>query len=499
MMKPVVLCILDGAGIREEIKGNAFKQAKKDTFDYLWNKYPHSLLEASGELVGLPMGQMGNSEVGHITIGSGRIVNQPLQLMNKAVETGEIYKNENILEVINHTKNNNSKLHLLGLISDGGVHSHINHLLGLIDMCKKEGIKDIYIHLFLDGRDTPPRSAYQYIKLLEDKINKENIGIISTLSGRYYAMDRDNKWERIKLAYDNITLGTGEKYNNSKDAIMTSYENNVDDEFLIPCVINEDGLIKDNDGLIVFNFRPDRLRELFFALTNPNFNHFERPLVNNLKLVTMMPVSSDLVYKYAFKMDKLDNTLGSYISDLGLKQLRIAETEKYAHVTHFFDGENDSELNNCDKILIPSPKVATYDLKPEMSAYKITEQLLPIMENYDLIILNYANCDMVGHTGDMEATIKAVEAVDKCLDAVYKKVEELEGTILITADHGNSEYMIDENGNRVTSHSTNKVPLIINKNFKLKDGKLSDLAPTILKLMNLEIPKEMTGDILIID
>ncbi|MDD2435583.1 MAG: 2,3-bisphosphoglycerate-independent phosphoglycerate mutase [Bacilli bacterium] len=498
-MKPVVLCILDGVGIREEIHGNAFKQAKKDNFDYLWNNYPHSLLEASGELVGLPAGQMGNSEVGHITIGAGRIIDQPLQLVTKAIKNGEIFHNENILEVINHTKQRKSKLHLLGLISDGGVHSHLNHLLSLIDMCKKEDIEEVYIHLFLDGRDTPPRSSYQYIKKLEEKIEHEQYGIISTISGRYYAMDRDNKWERIKLAYDNLTLGNGKRYSNSKEAIDSSYDNGIDDEFVIPCVINENGLIKENDGLIVFNFRPDRLKELFSALTNPHFNQFERPFINDLKLVTMLPVSNDLVYKHAFKMDKIDNTLGSYISHLGLKQLRIAETEKYAHVTRFFDGEGDLELDNCDKLLIPSPKVATYDLKPEMSAYQITEKLLPVMGNYDLIILNYANCDMVGHTGDMATTIKAVETVDQCLGMVYKKVETLGGTLLVTADHGNSEYMIDEKGNKVTSHSTNKVPLIINQNKLLKDGKLSDLAPTILRIMKIDIPKEMTGDSLIID
>lgn len=499
-MKPVVLCIMDGFGIRNEIHGNAVLQAKTPNIDYLWNNYPHSLLEASGELVGLPKGQMGNSEVGHLNIGAGRIVYQPIQLITKSINDRSFFSNENILEVINHTKKNNSKLHILGLLSDGGVHSHIEHLMALIDLAKKQEIKELYLHMFLDGRDTLPDIAYQFLKQLEDKIKESKIGIIATISGRYYAMDRDNRWDRIKKAYDAITLGIGEKYNNSKEVIDANYERGIFDEFVIPAVLDEKGIIEKNDGLIVFNFRPDRLRELFSALTNPNFISFERPFIENLKLVTMMPVGDEVISKPAFKLDILENTLGDYLSLKGYKQLRISETEKYAHVTYFFDGGIEKDIEGCTKILIPSPQVATYDLKPEMSAHEITDKLLSEIDKdfYDFIIVNYANCDMVGHTGILEAAIKAVETVDECIGRLYQKVKEKGGIILLTADHGNSEYMLDENNNQITAHTTNKVPFIItNNNYQVSDGKLADIAPTILKLLNIEIPKDMTGNSLI--
>ncbi len=497
-MQPLLLCILDGVGLTNETRGNAFFKANKPNFDYLWNNYPHSKLIASGEAVGLPTGQMGNSEVGHLNIGAGRIVYQPLELINSKVATGEIYQNKEILSVMNHTKKNNSKLHFFGLLSDGGVHSNINHLFALMDMCKKEGITNVYYHVFLDGRDTFPDSGITYLTMLDEEIKRINLGSVATISGRYYAMDRDNRWDRVELAYKAITSGIGEEYSNYKDMITDSYNKGVYDEFVIPTVIDKKGIVEANDGLIVFNYRPDRLRELFYALTNPNFKEFERPFINNLKLVTMMSVSDDVITTNAFNLDRLTNTLGDYLSSLDKTQLRIAETEKYAHVTYFFDGGVDKELKGCKRILVPSPKVATYDLQPEMSANQISEDLLKEMANYDVIILNFANGDMVGHTGVMEAAVKAVETLDINLGKIINKIKELNGTLLVTADHGNCEQMLDSNGNPFTAHTTNPVPFIImNKDYELLDGKLGDIAPTILYLLGLPIPKEMTGQVLI--
>jgi 2,3-bisphosphoglycerate-independent phosphoglycerate mutase len=498
-MKPVVLTILDGVGLRDEIDGNAFKQAKKPTFDYLWNEYPHSELEASGRAVGLPEGQMGNSEVGHLNIGAGRIVYQPLEQINAAIDDGSFYNNKQFLDVINHVKTNNSNLHILGLISDGGVHSHINHIKALLKLCKMQELSNVYIHCFMDGRDTLPDKAMYYIEMLEDFIKETGIGTIATISGRYYAMDRDKRWDRERLAYDVMVKGMGPKNNDVKEVIKESFENNIYDEFIIPTIIDEKGMIDDNDGVVISNFRPDRIIQIGGALTNDDFNGFEVKKLHNLKLVTMMPVSESVFGAYAFEPMALNNTLGMYLAFLSLKQLRIAETEKYAHVTYFFDGGKDMELKGCKRVLIDSPKVATYDLKPEMSAYEVTDALLKELDNnYDVVILNYANCDMVGHTGSMDATIKAVETVDENLGRLYKKVKELGGLLIVMADHGNSEYMLDDNDNMITSHTTNKVPFIVcDRNIKLKNGKLGDVAPTILKLMNIEIPKEMTGNILI--
>lgn len=496
-MKKVLLTILDGVGIRDVKEGNAYAKAKKPNLDYLMSEYPNSMLEASGTSVGLPTGQMGNSEVGHMNIGAGRIVYQPLQLITKGIEDGSILNNENICDVIKHVKANNSKLHIMGLISDGGIHSHIDHLMGLIDMCIKKGVSEIYFHLFTDGRDTLPHSSYSFIKRLEDKINEVGIGKIVTIAGRYYAMDRDNNWDRIKLSYDSMVYGSAKEYKSVKDAIDDSYKNNVTDEFIVPCIFDKTGLVKDNDGIIVFNFRPDRLRELFTALTNPNFNEFEHIKFNNLKLVTMMPVADTVICTNAFNHSNLKNTMGEYIASLGLKQLRIAETEKYAHVTYFFDGGIEKDLNGCKRILIPSPKVATYDLKPEMSAYEITDTLIKEMKNYDFVVLNFANGDMVGHTGVMDATIKAVEVLDECIGKIYKKCKELDFDMIITADHGNCDLMVDSDNNIITSHSTSLVPFILtDKKYKLKNGKLGDIAPTILNIMGLDIPKEMTGEVL---
>ena len=400
---------------------------------------------------------------------------------------------------MNHVKKNNSALHIFGLLSDGGIHSNINHLFALIDMCLKQNINQVYYHIFTDGRDTLPTSAITYLNQLNAKINETGIGKIATISGRFYAMDRDNRWERIKLAYDAIVNGIGIKKESYQELIEESYKNDVTDEFIVPTILDKNGMIKENDGLIVFNYRPDRLRELFYAITNKDFKEFSAKKFNNLKLVTMMKVSDDVITTNAFKLEVLNNTLGDYVSSLGLKQLRIAETEKYAHVTYFFDGGLDKKLPGCDRILVPSPKVATYDLKPEMSVYEVTEQLLQNIEKNDLIILNFANGDMVGHTGVYEAALKAVAAMDECLGKIIAKINEIGGVMLVTADHGNCEEMLDENNNVLTSHTTNLVPfLVYNANVKkLKSGKLADIAPTILELMGLPKPKEMTGQSLI--
>jgi 2,3-bisphosphoglycerate-independent phosphoglycerate mutase len=494
MTKPIVLTILDGYGLREESHGNAVKLANNEIFNLLWDNYPHTQLEASGQLVGLPKGQMGNSEVGHMNIGAGRIVYQPLELINKSIEDKDFFQNEELLKVIKHVKENKSKLHLMGLISDGGVHSHINHLMALLEMCKEQKVENLYIHLFTDGRDVLPQSAYTYIKQVEDKLKEIGIGSIATIGGRYYGMDRDNNYDRLKKGYDAIVNGIGETSLSIKEYIEDSYSKEIIDEFFVPAVFDNTGMLNENDGIIAFNYRKDRLREILTAITNPNFNEMEVTRFNNVKTVTMMPVVESVIAEHAFDDPKLTNILGEYIEKQGKSQLRIAETEKYAHVTFFFDGGKEVEYQNEKKVLIPSPKVATYDLKPEMSVYEVTDELLNELGNFDLVILNFANGDMVGHTGVLEAAIKAVESVDECIGKIYQKVQELGGIMIITADHGNCEEMLDENNNVLTAHTTNPVPFIVtNKNISLVPGKLGDIAPTILELMNIEKPIEMTG------
>ena len=498
MKKPIVLTILDGYGLREEEHGNAVKLANNPTFNELWNTYPHTKLTASGQLVGLPKGQMGNSEVGHMNIGAGRIVYQPLELINKSIEDKEFFQNEEIKKVMLHVKENDSKLHLMGLVSDGGVHSHINHLLALLEMCKIEKVDNVYLHLFTDGRDVPPKSAYIYIERVEKKLKELGIGTIASISGRYYAMDRDNNFDRLKKAYDVIVNNLGDVQKSPKEYIEKSYQENITDEFFLPAKFTEHGNLEENDGVIAFNFRKDRLRELFTAITNPDEIEMDTKKFTNVKTVTMMPVVHTVKAPHAFDDPKLTNILGEYIEKNNLSQLRIAETEKYAHVTFFFDGGKEVDYNKEKKILVPSPKVATYDLKPEMSADEVTEKLLKELPNTDLVILNFANGDMVGHTGVLEAAIKAVETIDKDLKKIYDKVMELGGILIVTADHGNCEEMLDDNGNVITSHTTNPVPFIITeKGLKLHPGKLGDIAPTILDLMNLEKPQEMTGESLI--
>ena len=498
MTKPVILTILDGYGLREEEHGNAVKLANNKVFNMLWEKYPHTQLEASGQQVGLPKGQMGNSEVGHMNIGAGRIVYQPLELINKSIEDKDFFENEELLKVMNHTKKNNSKLHIMGLISDGGVHSHIDHLMAILDMCKEQKIEKVYLHLFTDGRDVLPKSAYTYISKVEEKLEQIGIGSIATIGGRYYGMDRDNNYDRLKVGYDAIVNGLGETSLSIKEYIEDSYSKEIIDEFFVPTVFDKNGRLEENDGLIVFNFRKDRLREILTAITNKNFNDMAVTKFNNVQTVTMMPVVESVIAEHAFDDPKLTNILGEYIEKQGKSQLRIAETEKYAHVTFFFDGGKEVDYKNEKKILIPSPKVATYDLKPEMSAYQVSDELLNELGNYDLIILNFANGDMVGHTGVLEAAIKAVESVDVCLGKLYDKVKELDGVMIITADHGNCEEMLDEDNNVLTAHTTNPVPFIVTKeNISLVPGKLGDIAPTILELMNIEKPVEMTGNSLI--
>ena len=504
-MKPVVLCILDGCGIREETDGNAFKNAVTPTLDMLFNEYPHSILQASGPSVGLPEGQMGTSEVGHMNLGSGRIALQPLQAITGSIEDKTFFKNEKILEVLNHVKENNSNLHLFGLLSDGGVHSHINHLLALLEMCKENDVKNVYIDVCLDGRDTYEKSALKYLEILENKMNELGIGKISTINGRYYAMDRDNNFDRLKLAYDAICYGKAKEYKDYKELIEENYSNGVYDEFVIPGIINNCPL-NDGDAIITFNFRKDRIREMFTLLSNPNEyekaaneKNLEVKHFNNLKTLTMFPVTETVKSKHAFDDLDLKNILVDYLHNNNLSQLRIAETEKYPHVTFFFDGGKEIEYDDMKKILIPSPKVATYDLKPEMSVYEVTDNFLKEVANFDVTIMNLANGDMVGHTGVYEAAKLAVEHMDKCLDKIYKKVvEELNGVLIVIADHGNCDMMWDENHNPVTSHTTNPVPCIITKKgITLKNGKLADIAPTMIKLLGLPIPEEMTGDVLI--
>ena len=500
MKKPLVLCILDGCGIREESDGNAFKNANTPTLDMLMSKYPNSILQASGKAVGLPEGQMGTSEVGHMNIGSGRIAIQPLEKINSEIESKELFKNKNILEIIDHVKANNSNLHIFGLLSDGGVHSHINHLLALLDMLKENNVENVYLDICLDGRDTYEKSAIKYLDILNNKLNELKIGKISTISGRYYGMDRDNNFDRLKLAYDAIVYGKGKKFNNYKELIEENYNNGAFDEFVIPGLINSCPL-NDNDGMIAFNFRKDRLREIFTLLSNPSVyeNQANEKGLNvkyfkSLKTLTMYPVTETVLSIHAYDDLNLNNILVDYLHNNNLSQLRIAETEKYPHVTFFFDGGKEVEYPNMLKILIPSPKVATYDLKPEMSVYEVTDNFLKEVGNYDVTIMNLANGDMVGHTGIYEAAVKAVEHMDNCLSKIYDKVMELNGILIIIADHGNCDMMWDENHKPITSHTTNPVPCIITKeNIKLKNGKLADVAPTMLELLNLKIPDEMTG------
>lgn len=503
--KPVALVILDGFGISDNVEGNAVKAAHKPNYDRYFNNYPHGELGASGLSVGLPEGQMGNSEVGHLNIGAGRIVYQQLTRITKSIEDGDFAENEALKKAVNNAKENNSSLHLMGLLSDGGVHSHINHLKGLLKLAKEKGVQKVYIHAFLDGRDVPPASAKEYIVELENYMQEVGVGQIATVSGRYYAMDRDKRWERVQLAYNAIVLGKGEEAASAIEAVDKSYNDNKTDEFVLPTIIAGAGKanVKNKDSVIFFNFRPDRAREITRAINDKVFDGFSREALD-LTFVTMTEYDVTLQgVDVAFGPESYTNTLGEYVSKMGKNQLRIAETEKYAHVTFFFNGGVEEPNSNEDRALIPSPKVATYDMQPEMSAYKVTEELLNKLDEdkYDMIILNFANPDMVGHTGVFDAAKKAVEAVDVCLGKVVDKILEKNGTAFITADHGNAEQMIDfSTGKPMTAHTTDAVPfLYVAADAKpLRDsGILADIAPTMLQVMGLEVPKEMTGKSLI--
>ena len=508
MSKLTMLMILDGFGVNEKNEGNPVKQANTPHLNEILTKNPNTIIHTSGLEVGLPEGQMGNSEVGHTNIGAGRIIYQDLAKITKAIEDGNFFSKSEFVKAIENCKANNSKLHLMGLLSDGGVHSHNRHLYGLLEMAKRKDFENVYVHCFLDGRDTPPASGESYIAELEEKMKEKGVGQIATIAGRFYAMDRDKRWERVQSAYNAMINGEGEKSISAIAAIEESYQQEVFDEFVKPTVItNKNGepvaKIEDGDSVIFFNFRPDRAREITRAIVDKEFDGFETKKINTY-FVCMTPYDETMPnVDVAYRKEEIRNTFGEYISRRGLKQLRIAETEKYAHVTFFFNGGDEKQYEGEDRILVPSPKVEIYDLKPEMSAYEVCDKVVEAIksEKYDSIILNFANPDMVGHTGNTDAVIKALEAIDECVQKVVDAVNEVNGTLLITADHGNCEQMIDyKTGEPQTAHTTNPVPLAIvglPSNKKIKEGRLADLAPTMLDIMGLEKPDEMTGESLL--
>ena len=497
-MKPILLTIVDGFGLRNEVEGNAILQSDMPNYKKIVAEYGFSKLQASGEAVGLPSGQMGNSEVGHLNIGAGRIIYQPLEFISKSILDKSFYENKELISVMEHVKKNNSKLHIFGLLSDGGIHSHINHIKAILEMASFNNVEKVYLHAFLDGRDTLPDIACSFLDDIDNYMSKLKTGKLGDISGRYYSMDRERMWDLTKKYYDLLVNKEGNLIEDYNSFIKESYDRGINDEFIEPFIVNIDSNLEENDGLIFANYRPDRATQTFTAITNQEFKEFDTIKFKNIKLVTMMPVEKTIICTNAFSMPEVKNTLGMYLSDKKVKVLRIAEASKYPHVTYFFDGGLELDLPLTDKIIIPRKDVATYDMAPEMSAKEITDKLVDVMGDYEVIILNFANCDMVGHTGNFKAALKAVETVDECLGRLYNKVQEIGGLMLITADHGNIELMEDEVGNIITSHTTNLVPFIICDNrYKPLDGKLGDIAPTILKLMNMEIPKEMTGTSLI--
>lgn len=518
-MKRVLLCIMDGWGINENPKidkYDATKLAPPINVEKLKKEGKWTKIHADSEYVGLPNGQMGNSEVGHLNLGAGRVVYQELTKINKSIREGEFFKNERFLDAIEHAKKNNSSLHLMGLISEGGVHSSMDHVYALIKLAAEQGLKKVYLHAFLDGRDTPPRSACKYLELIETELQKYNLPPVATVVGRYWAMDRDNRWDRVEKAYNCLLLGEGETASSSCQGVQNSYANDKNDEFVEPTIIGGDeSRIKDNDAIIFFNFRPDRAREITKAINygeecgdelceERSFKGFKRKVVRkNLYFVTMTQYDETFKYPIAFPPQKLINILGDVLDNHGIKQLRTAETEKYAHVTFFFNGGVEEPKKLETRVLVPSPKVATYDLQPEMSAAQVCEKVLEAEANpeYGFILVNFANPDMVGHTGVLDAAAKACKVVDECVGKVAEKAKEMGITMLLTADHGNAEVMADEVGAVQTAHTTNEVPLIVinaDSNIELiEDGALCDVAPTILKIMGIEQPAEMTGKSLI--
>ena len=509
--KPYVLLIMDGFGLNDNPKANAVAQANTPVLDGLVKQYPFVKGAASGLAVGLPDGQMGNSEVGHMNMGAGRIVYQELTRITKSIEDGDFFKNEELLQAFDNAKKNGKKVHLWGLLSDGGVHSHNTHLYALLEMAKREGVKDVYVHCFLDGRDTSPTAGKEYIKELEDKMKEIGVGQIATISGRYYAMDRDNRWDRIEKAYRALTLGEGNEADSASEAIEASYAADKTDEFVIPCVIKENGkpvaTVEDGDSVIFFNFRPDRAREMTRVFCADEFDGFDRGERVKTDYVCFVEYDDTIPNtKIAFKKEELHNTFGQYLADHGMTQARIAETEKYAHVTFFFNGGVEEPNKGEDRILVKSPKVATYDLQPEMSAPEVCDKLCTAIRSgkYDVIIINFANPDMVGHTGVLSAAIKAVETVDTCFGKAVEALKEMDGVMFICADHGNCEQEINyETGEPLTSHTTNPVPFILvnaDPKYGLREGgKLCDIVPTLIELMGMEKPKEMTGQSLLIE
>ena len=504
MKKPTVLLILDGYGERKEKEGNAIALAKTPVMDRLKKEFPYVEGQASGLFVGLPDGQMGNSEVGHMNMGAGRIVYQELTRITKSIQDGDFFENKALKAAVEHCKKEDSALHFMGLVSSGGVHSHIEHIYGLLELAKRAGLKKVYLHAFLDGRDTPPDSGKSFLLAVEKKMQELSVGEIATISGRYYAMDRDKNYDRVEKAYRAMVDGTGEKASSVEEAIDASYAKKVYDEFVLPTVIEKDGAVhtvSDGDAMIFFNFRPDRAREICHAFCDDDFSFFERGARKNIFFVCFTDYDPTIPNKHvAFEKEEIHNTLGEVVSNLGKNQLRIAETEKYAHVTFFFNGGKEEPYENEDRILVPSPKeVPTYDLKPEMSCYTVTEKLTEAIRSgkYDLVVANFANPDMVGHTGVLPAAIKAIEVVDECMGKVVDAVESMHGNLFILADHGNADIMIDEKtGEPYTAHTTNPVPFILvsEEKHKLREGGcLADVAPTLLELMGIPQPKEMTG------
>ena len=502
MKKPLVLMILDGFGIAPT-EGNAIAAAKKPNLDKIFAENPHTQIGASGMDVGLPDGQMGNSEVGHTNIGAGRIVYQELTRITKSAQDGEMDKNEALVKAMKNAKENGKALHFMGLLSDGGVHSHNSHLYALLEMAKRMGLEKVFIHCFMDGRDVPPSSGKDYVAELLKKLEEIGVGKVATVMGRYYAMDRDNRWERVEKAYAAMVYGEGEQADCPLCAMQNSYDKEVTDEFVVPTVIKGAEPISEGDSVIFYNFRPDRAREITRTLVDPDFTGFERKKgFFPLTYVCMTQYDATMPnVDVAYKPESLNNTFGEYISNNGMTQLRIAETEKYAHVTFFFNGGVEKQYPGEDRILVKSPAVATYDLQPEMSAYEVTDKMVEAVKSgkYDALILNYANCDMVGHTGVFEAAVKAVEAVDSCVGRVVDAVKEMGGCVLLTADHGNADRMVDTDGSPFTAHTTNPVPFcVINHPCQLREGgRLADIAPTMLKILGLPQPAEMTGESII--
>ena len=495
--------ILDGFGIAPD-EGNAIAAAKKPNLDKIFAENPHTQIGASGLDVGLPDGQMGNSEVGHTNIGAGRIVYQELTRITKSAQEGDMDKNPALLKAMENAKENGKALHLMGLLSDGGVHSHNTHLYALLEMAKRQGLEKVFVHCFMDGRDVPPSSGKDYVKELMEKLDEIGVGKIATVMGRYYAMDRDNRWERVEKAYAAMVYGEGLEADCPLCAMQNSYDNDVTDEFVVPTVVKGAQPIEAGDSVIFYNFRPDRAREITRTLVDPDFTGFERKKgFFPLTYVCMTQYDATMPnVEVAYKPESLENTFGEYISKQGMTQLRIAETEKYAHVTFFFNGGVEKQYPGEDRILVKSPAVATYDLQPEMSAYEVTDKMVEAVKSgkYDALILNYANCDMVGHTGVFEAAVKAVEAVDTCVGRVVEAVKEMGGCVLLTADHGNADKMVDTDGEPFTAHTTNPVPFcVINHPCQLREGgRLADIAPTMLKVLGLPQPAEMTGESIIL-